>query len=89
MLKYELIGLSLQIDKFNGDSVLPLLLTWAGLIFQACGNVNKTAANVKKLGKYVFVEVDRSGGESVDDESDTKDISLYSLKLEPRYDLAG
>ena len=60
------------------------------LFLQGCGKTCKSNANVKSLGKYLFVEIDRSGGNSIcDDHEDAKTISLYSLRLKPWYDISG
>ena len=63
---------------------------------QGCGHPNKVNPLVKSLGKFVFIEVDRSSdGDLARSQGleiqglKSKDIFLYSLGLEGSYDLVG
>ena len=55
-----------------------------------CGHQNTVSPTVKTSGKYVFIEINRSIEDSAaDDICDSKDLSLYSLRLKNSYNLFG
>ena len=55
-----------------------------------CGNTCKVNPKVKQLGKYLYLEIDRSVVIAEDSEDQTsKEIRLFSLKLQPSYTLFG
>ena len=50
-----------------------------------CGKETKVKPYVRQAGKYVFLEVDRA----LDMGNDSKELVLYSLHLQPTYNLFG
>lgn len=54
----------------------------------SCGNrAEDIEPEVRHLGRYIFVEIDRTTVSSTDEES--KELSLYSLQLKSEYEVLG
>jgi len=92
----------LKIDGSKEGSLADLLQKFLHYKVCSCGNKCEVEPNVKHHGKYLFIEIDRSVDSNqpilIDSpqylqnkgcDSSSKELSLYSLRLEEYYQLFG
>lgn len=91
--RYMYMSMQDYVLKLSGSiagSLEELLDSFLHLKKCKCGTTCKVYPGVKSAGEYIFLEIDRTVANNDENEDlDSKELSLFSLKLRPHYNLFG